>query len=364
MKITLASKLRPNDWQTLIKTINDLESQLNNWFGQPDLPVVVTAKLPPAAFARHGLILVEDAGDGVKNLIVYANGEMHRFTGTLDSGGFLTPDLLIEDFEDNSYVPLINDTGINLDIVTDPTVGSVFGGGKVGRLHYPRVGAPGPNEDVDTAWRFQYPRGLGEPIYIAMDFYVDVADLTNAGANNKIRKLFYFQARHDPVKYPHGPNGTSNRTVVGIDGDGTLYWDSNWSPGIGNTEGPGGTSFTDSDTRVREVIHSPINGKQKYHIEIFQQMETAFGTYNGKGKVWLDGVNIFDRSDLRWTDPLWVGADGDQDFTWGPTVPLGGMQAGDIIFENFLIGQQVTSPVAFDEYRYVDNIEISTTRIG
>lgn len=81
MKLTLGSKLRGGDIQSIIGVINDLELALNRWFSRPDLPVVLTANLPTAANARAGLILIEDAGAGAKNLIIYAGGERHRING-------------------------------------------------------------------------------------------------------------------------------------------------------------------------------------------------------------------------------------------------------------------------------------------
>ena len=46
--------------------------------------VVLTADLPSAGASVDGLILIEDAGAGDVNLIIYARGERHRIDGGAD----------------------------------------------------------------------------------------------------------------------------------------------------------------------------------------------------------------------------------------------------------------------------------------
>jgi hypothetical protein len=43
--------------------------------------VVATASLPAAAAAQNGRIIIEDAGAGDRNLIVYAGGQRFRIDG-------------------------------------------------------------------------------------------------------------------------------------------------------------------------------------------------------------------------------------------------------------------------------------------
>lgn len=45
------------------------------------LPVVLTANLPAAATAMDGRILIEDAGTGDRNIIIYAGGQRFRIDG-------------------------------------------------------------------------------------------------------------------------------------------------------------------------------------------------------------------------------------------------------------------------------------------
>ena len=44
-------------------------------------PIVLTANLPAASEAMNGRILIEDAGSGDINLILYAHGERYRING-------------------------------------------------------------------------------------------------------------------------------------------------------------------------------------------------------------------------------------------------------------------------------------------
>lgn len=52
------------------------------WIGiRPALRTVATASLPAAAAALDGTLLIENAGAGDQNLIVYANGGRYRIDG-------------------------------------------------------------------------------------------------------------------------------------------------------------------------------------------------------------------------------------------------------------------------------------------
>lgn len=49
--------------------------------GQMDVPVIATASLPAAATAMNGAVIIEDAGAGDRNLIIYGGGERFRIDG-------------------------------------------------------------------------------------------------------------------------------------------------------------------------------------------------------------------------------------------------------------------------------------------
>lgn len=48
---------------------------------QMQIPVVATGSLPAAGAAQNGLILIEDAGSGDRNIIIYAGGQRFRIDG-------------------------------------------------------------------------------------------------------------------------------------------------------------------------------------------------------------------------------------------------------------------------------------------
>ena len=52
-----------------------------NIFRNLAVPVVLTAKLPVASNLMDGRILIEDAGSGDINLILYAHGQRYRIDG-------------------------------------------------------------------------------------------------------------------------------------------------------------------------------------------------------------------------------------------------------------------------------------------
>jgi hypothetical protein len=49
--------------------------------GKFTLQVVLTAGLPAAGAVNEGLVLIEDAGTGTRNLIIYAGGQRFRIGG-------------------------------------------------------------------------------------------------------------------------------------------------------------------------------------------------------------------------------------------------------------------------------------------
>jgi hypothetical protein len=84
-------------------------------------------------------------------------------------------------------------------------------------------------------------------------------------------------------------------------------------------------------------------------------MESAIGRADGILRIWLDDNLVFESAAMTWSDPAWVG-----DTSYG--VPF---DASDIYFESFQVGDQVLWDKGyFDEFRYWDNIQFSTRRIG
>ena len=245
------------------------------------------------------------------------------------------PDLAWNDFENGSLAPYANPWGTDVDIVADPT-GS--GRGNVARFHYQAdIG------DVNRALSFVHPRRWAEPMYFRGEFNIPVGDIAE---NEVLRKLVYWQPHYDYTKYSNG-GLASGRTVVHLTGS-DLIVDATFNPL------PGSGRRSD-DVRTWAVVASGLKENQWYTLEVFQQMESALGRADGILRVWLNGVLVFDKKTMTWSDPLWVG-------NTSGGVPF---EASDIYFENFLVGEQVNrNDGGFNENRYWDNVAFSTKRIS
>ena len=245
--------------------------------------------------------------------------------------------LAANDFNDSTLAPFTNPWGVDLDFPIDPT-GSI-GRGRVARFHY-----VGTKEDKNRAIDFAYPRRWGEPLYFKGEFYIPVSDL---GTDDVIRKLIYWQSHSDYAKYTTNGGLASGRTVVHLAGT-DLRVDATFNPAPG-------TKRTSDHVRTVETIKTGMRGFTWYTLEVYQQMESAIGRADGVLQVWLDGIELFSNFSMTWSDPAWVGNRSNR-------VPF---SASDIYFEHFLVGGQVNwHGGSFDEYRYWDNVEFSTRRVG
>jgi hypothetical protein len=101
--------------------------------------------------------------------------------------------------------------------------------------------------------------------------------------------------------------------------------------------------------------------KRWYTLETQVSFETSIGAGDGIFRVWLDGVLIYSITDMRLTDPAWIG------------IPIPGGNAtpyelADCYLRYVYVGEQVNLSGyiqgTFDEYRYWDNVAFSTKRIG
>ena len=265
-------------------------------------------------------------------------------------GTYLPPDIASHNFDDGDNGPFSAfSSGDPITFPVDPT-GLL--NGNVAQFRYARIGAPGGNEAAEATLSLQYARSFGQPMYFRGRVVLHPASM----AGNFIRKLTYWIARNNYTKYPLSIGGVNSRTVLGVQGT-DLVLDANWGPAIGSP-------LEDADTRTVQIVKSGMQGNTKYSIEIFQQMETALDLYNGKLQIWVDGVEVMNKQNMRWTDSGWVGARGNKDYNWSAVGNGVVMEAGDILFENWAVGNQVSSPDAFDELREWDDIAFSTTRIG
>ena len=267
-------------------------------------------------------------------------GRVSGSTGRVELTVVTDPDLAVNNFNNGSLSPYTNPYDVDLDFPDDPTKS---GRGKVARFHYAATVTPGGVADRNRAMDFAYPRKWGQSMYFRGEFNIPVNDLA---AGETLRKLIYFQPHNDWAKYKVNGGLATGRTVVVLRGS-DMVVDATYNPSPK-------TGKNANDVRTVETVATGIAGHKWYTLEIRQQMESSLGGNDGILQVWLDGTLVFDRKDMTWSDPNWVG-----DTSNG--IPY---SASDIYFEHFLVGEQVNAWESFDEYRYWDNVAFSTRRIG
>jgi hypothetical protein len=287
--------------------------------------------------ADPAMIMVSDLGGitpirgGLATVQASAGGKTGKATLTVRKPA--PPDLLSQDFEDGT-IGKFDKWGSNesFEVVGDPT-GS--GRGSVVKLHY-----KGNDGDDNTSLVYGPRIGFGKNLFFRGEFYISAADLGGYGVQ---RKLIYFKSHEDWGKY----NGARKfRTFVKLTGD-ELGVDAVYEPDTGNLD----------KVRTFDAIAKGLKPQTWYTLEVQQTTESALGAGDGVLKVWLDGILKFSKTNMRWTDPDWVG----KKVPGGETV----LDESDLYWDTFMVGQQVNVfGASFDEYRYWNNIAFSTQRIG
>ena len=84
---------------------------------------------------------------------------------------------------------------------------------------------------------------------------------------------------------------------------------------------------------------------QWHRLEVQLRVNTSFAARDGLLRIWLDGALIYDRADMRWTDPLWT--EDPKTYKW----------------EAWGMGYQMQSQLPYNEYRYWDNMTFSKTSV-
>ena len=219
------------------------------------------------------------------------------------------------DFESGTIAPFTNPWGDRTITVVDDPTGA--GKGKVVRIHY-----KGAAQDVNRALMFEHRSGigLGETIVVKGDLYLP-PDI-NTSPQYAQRKLMYFQRLG-------GPEFWTVLTMFGTQ----LRLDNGYVP----ARGP-------SVVTVSPLLTVLQTGRW-YTIEVLVTLNSTPASDDGVARVWIDGAMLYERTNLRWSDPAWPPQSAPQRFGY------------------WLIGDQVNSSLAFDEYRYWDNVTISTTRV-
>lgn len=216
-----------------------------------------------------------------------------------------------------------------VSVIDDPTGA---GRGKVAKLRY-----TGSDGDDNTTLVLKKKVGFGQSIFFRGEFYIPVADL---GSGAMQRKLIYFKQHEDWTRYPtFGGNRFS--TVVKLTGN-ALGFDVEYKPL--------GASAAEIDAvRTYGTIATGLKPMTWYTLEAQQTNESSIGAGNGVLRIWLDGTLVFEKTNMRFSDPAWTH----------------NQSIDDIYWDTFMVGQQVNLfGASYNEYRYWNDVAFSSQRIG
>jgi hypothetical protein len=290
-----------------------------------------------ATASSNGMVTAIAAGVAVIQATVA--GHAATTAVTVQSFDFSADSLLAsQNFDGGSVSPYYNywDPAVggdgSVDVVQDPTGA---GKGKVARMHYARA----TGGDANRYLQFFDHIDFGTTRYTRGEFYLDVADL---GSGLWGRKLIYFRPHQAEVKY-----GGWREFGVVFDLQGSdLRVVSFYVP-------VSGFVADRSDYIARDLLP-----RTWYTLETQVTPETSIGAGDGIVRVWLNGALIYEITDMKLSDPAWIGI----------PVPGGNgtpYELRDVYLDRVEFGNQVNlNGGGFDEYRYWDNVAISTKRIG
>jgi len=222
------------------------------------------------------------------------------------------------DFEDGTFGPYWNPWGTGIDVIADPTGG---GHGKVARMHY---AALSQDDNKALGPKTTFGIGLGDSVWFRGDFYLPAT--VNDQPGTSMRKLNYWGSLND------GYHFKENFAMV-LTLQGSQLEVTNWANGPSNL--PSDYTYTPAF----------ITKGQWHRLDIQLKVNSTFAAQDGILRIWLDGAIVYDRTNMRWTDPLW---------TEDPTTYK---------WEAWGIGYQMQSPSPYDEYRYWDNLTFAKTRV-
>jgi len=205
----------------------------------------------------------------------------------------------------------------DLGVVSDPTGG---GHGKVVRIHYVRDDL---SQGYDRNRGVMYEKGdgigLGQTVFFRGDLYLGAP---KSGSEPGQRKLLYWQP--DPGSPPIW-------SVLGLYGY-SMFVSAGYPDALGNG--------TFQKTQI-----TTLQPGRWYHIEYQVTLNSTFAATDGVIRLWVDGALLFEKTDVRWSDPTWTSA---------PSA---------MRFRYFLVGDQVNFDGLYDEYRYWDNVTFANGRM-
>ena len=224
--------------------------------------------------------------------------------------------MIFVDFENGTAGGMSGVDGGDIKIVQDPT-GS--GKGKVLSLHYVRTAGEAPGQPVDRNRHIDYQRsiGHGQSIWFKGEFYLDIDKFSGTNNEPVMRKLTYYQP------------GTGSLWDV------LVMFNENLDDQLGY-QGSAGHVYKNNSTP-----NPGIRTKTWHTLEKQMTFNSAPGVSDGVIRVWIDGRLIIENTAVRFTD------------AGGPANAFG----------NFAIGDQMQGNLAYDEYRYWNNVAFSSKRI-
>jgi len=228
--------------------------------------------------------------------------------------------LVSHDFEDGTLGGYYNPWGTGIDVIGDPTGG---GHGKVARMHYYADAVTQYDDNRALFPKTEFDVSLGDSLWFRGDFYLP--STLNDDPTVSMRKLVKWGFLHDQWHFPEQSEVTLTLAGAEVQVTSTVVGPSNLPP-----------DYTYTGVQVTKGVW--------HRLEIQLKMNTTFAAQNGVFRLWLDGKLIYDRSNMRWTDPLWT--EDPATFNW----------------PGFGFGDQMQAKVAYDEYRYWDNVIYSKTR--
>jgi hypothetical protein len=225
------------------------------------------------------------------------------------------------DFETGSSAPFAAANGsttgnATINIIADPT--GAFGG-KVARMRY-ASGANDGQKDVNVKLNLTATTGYGygQTFFIYGEFFIPTPAANMVDAQ---RKLFYIQRQSDT-------------------GNGFIFLKAEDDIAGGQ---PMKFELPKAPTGNRVISAGTISFDTKTELEIQITVNSAPGVADGIVRMWKNRQLIVDQTNCLL------------------------LRSGTVRFTRFLFGDQTqalfAADIAFDEYRYWDNLAVSTTRV-
>lgn len=286
--------------------------------------VVTWSSSNPAVANVSPVGVVFALADGTATITATSEGKTASVTATVKtvgSGGGTPTVFASSDFESGTLGPFTypwTQAPNDLVVASDPT-GS--GRGKLVSIHYTRTSL---SQGYDNNRGIMYEKsdgvGLGKTIVFAGDLYLDTP---LAGSQPAQRKLLYWQ--------PDGGGFPGFWSVLGLYGYSMFV--------------NAGYITADESGLFQRSGFATLQPNRWYHIEMQVTLNTSFTSGDGIIRVWLDGSLVFEKTDMRFSDPTWTAPPANQKFRY------------------FIVGDQMNYDGLYDEYRYWDNVTFTSSRV-